>query len=191
MKIESWMDVQILEMMATGSFPDFISFFSESKLSWKFKSKSNLSFFFSCVQKDKCETNALGIRFSNVDGALDGLLEGLFVSKAENASCPDIDTVCCNELDVKITIDTNLDACTDFENDGYRFVSSFYLVEFKIWMPGYSWNSKFHFKFNGKAKILTCITVSEVCSTDWPKKDSANFKSIACLYHSKFCSLMT
>ena len=33
MKIESWMDVQILEMMATGSFPDFISFFSESKLS--------------------------------------------------------------------------------------------------------------------------------------------------------------
>ena len=127
-------------------------------------------FFFSCVQKDKCETNALGIRFSNADGALDGLLEGLFVSKAENASCPDIDTICCNELDVKITIDTNLDACTDFENDGYRFVSSFYLVEFKIWMPGYSWNSKFHFKFNGKAKILTCITVSEVCSTDWKKR---------------------
>ena len=89
-----------------------------------------MQFFCSCVQKDKCETNALGIRFSNVDEALDGLLEGLFVSEAEKASCPDINTVCCNELDVKITIDTNLDACTDFENDGYRFVSSFYFLNF-------------------------------------------------------------
>ena len=31
MKIESWMDVLILEMMATGTFPDFIIFFSDSK----------------------------------------------------------------------------------------------------------------------------------------------------------------
>ena len=89
-----------------------------------------MQFFCSCVQKDKCETNALGIRFSNVDEALDGLLEGLFVSEAEKASCPDINTVCCNELDVKITIDTNSDACTDFEIDGYRFVSSFYFLNF-------------------------------------------------------------
>ena len=33
---------------------------------------------------------------------------------------------------------------------------------------------------------LPCRTVSDVCSTDWPKKGSANFKSVKCLYHSKF-----
>ena len=64
----------------------------------------------------------MGTRNSNEAGALDGLLDGLLESQADNASCPDIDTVCCNDLDVKTPDSTNLDACTDFENDGYRFV---------------------------------------------------------------------
>ena len=94
------------------------------------KSKSKFKvkgvFFCSCVQKDKCQTNTLGIRNFNQDGALDGLLEGLLAFKAEDASCPDIDMVCCNDLDVKTPGTTNLDVCTDFEKDGYRFVDKFF-----------------------------------------------------------------
>ena len=79
-------------------------------------------FFCSCVQKEKCQTNKLGTRNSNLAGALDGLLDALLVAEVENASCPDIDMVCCNDLDVITPDSTNLDACTDFKNDGYRFV---------------------------------------------------------------------
>ena len=68
----------------------------------------------------------MGIRNFNQDGALDGLLEGLLAFKAEDASCPDIDMVCCNDLDVKTPGTTNLDVCTDFEKDGYRFVDKFF-----------------------------------------------------------------
>ena len=71
----------------------------------------------------------MAIRNLNQDGVLDGLLEGLLVFKAEDASCPDIDMVCCNDLDVKTPDTTNLDACTDFESDGYRFVHRF---EFQV-----------------------------------------------------------
>ena len=89
--------------------------------------------FCSCVQKEKCQTNTLNIRNSNLDEALEGLLEELLVSQAENASCPDIDAVCCNDLDVKTPDTTNLDACTDFENDGYRFVDRFFTdLNFKL-----------------------------------------------------------
>ena len=87
-------------------------------------------FFCSCVQKDKCQTNILGIRNSNLDEALDGLLDGLLASQAEIASCPDVDTVCCNDLDLKTPDTTNLDVCSDFENDGYRFIDIF-LKDFK------------------------------------------------------------
>ena len=53
-------------------------------------------------------------------------MDGLLGSQAENASCPEIDMVCCNDLDVKTPDTTNLDECTDFENDGYRFVDEFF-----------------------------------------------------------------
>ena len=57
-------------------------------------------FFSSCVQKEKCQTNKLGIRNLNLAGALYGLSDALLVTQAENALCPDIDMVCCNDLDV-------------------------------------------------------------------------------------------
>ena len=69
-------------------------------------------FFCSCVQKEKCQTNKLGIR--------NDLLDGLLVSQAENASCPDIDMVCCNDLDV-ITPDTR-NLCSLHSDIFYRYI---------------------------------------------------------------------
>ena len=73
-------------------------------------------FFCSCVQKEKCQTNKLGTR----NDLLDGLLDGLLVSQAENASCPDIDMVCCNGLDV-ITPDTR-NLCSLHSDIFYRYL---------------------------------------------------------------------
>ena len=74
-------------------------------------------FFCSCVQKEKCQTNKLGIRNSNLDGALDGLLGALLVAEAENASCPDNDMVCCNDLD-----DTR-NLCSHHSDIFYRYIT--------------------------------------------------------------------
>ena len=74
-------------------------------------------FFCSCVQKEKCQTNKLGTR----NDLLDGLLDGLLVSQAENASCPDIDMVCCNGLDV-ITPDTR-NLCSLHSDIFYRYIT--------------------------------------------------------------------
>ena len=77
-------------------------------------------FFCSCVQKEKCQTNKLGIRNSNLAGALDGLLDALLLSEAENASCPDIDMVCCNDLDV---IPDTRNLCSLHSDIFYRYIT--------------------------------------------------------------------
>ena len=111
---------------------EILDYITTSVLVLEYLIQIMIQFFFSCVQKDKCQTDKLGIRNSNLAGALDGLLDGLLVSQAENASCPVIDMVCCNDLDV-ITPDTR-NLCSLHSDIFYRYITNPYPYQ-----PIFSW----------------------------------------------------